>query len=76
MYIIRHTFTSHLVMRGEYLKAIQELLGDANIKTTMIYANVSPAYLSNVVAKLPSILIDIKNVRILIRMTKSYIKTC
>jgi site-specific recombinase XerD len=53
MYIMRHTFASHLAMRGESLKAIQELLGHADIKTTMIYANVSPAYLNNVVAKLP-----------------------
>jgi integrase/recombinase XerC len=52
MYIMRHAFARHLAMRGEFLKAIQELLGHADIKTIMVYANVSFAYLNNVVAKL------------------------
>ena len=41
-HMLRHTFASHLAMRGVPLKAIQELLGHASIVTTMRYAHLAP----------------------------------
>lgn len=39
---LRHTFASHLVMRGAPIKAVQALLGHAKSATTDRYAHLSP----------------------------------
>lgn len=39
---LRHTFGSHLAMRGESLQTLQELMGHRNIETTMRYAHLMP----------------------------------
>jgi integrase len=49
---LRHTFASHLVMNGVGLKAVQELLGHADIKTTMRYAHLSQEHLREAVSVL------------------------
>lgn len=41
-HVLRHSFASHLAMRGVPLKAIQELMGHATIEMTMRYAHLSP----------------------------------
>ena len=42
---LRHTFASHFMMRGGNLFDLKELLGHSDIKTTMIYAHLSPNHL-------------------------------
>ncbi len=51
-HVLRHTFASHLVMKGVPLKAVQELLGHATIDETMRYAHLSPAVLRTAVSVL------------------------
>jgi integrase len=43
VHILRHTFCSHLAMRGAPARAIQELAGHQDLKTTHRYMHVSPA---------------------------------
>jgi hypothetical protein len=40
---LRHTFCSHLAMRGAPAKAIQELAGHENVMTTLRYMHLSLA---------------------------------
>jgi integrase len=51
---LRHTFASQLVMRGAPLKAVQELLGHADIHMTMRYSHLSPSVRCEAVALLDS----------------------
>ncbi len=47
-----HTSAANWFMvRGGSLQALKELLGHADIKTTLIYAHLSPAHLRNEVAQ-------------------------
>ena len=48
----RHTFASKLVMKGENLYTVSKLLGNADIKTTQIYAHLAPDYIKSAVDKL------------------------
>jgi site-specific recombinase XerD len=43
LHILRHTFCSHLAMRGAPAKAIQELAGHEDLATTLRYMHLSPA---------------------------------
>jgi integrase len=43
VHILRHTFCSHLAMRGAPAKAIQELAGHQDLATTQRYMHLSPA---------------------------------
>ena len=45
LHILRHTFCSHLAMRGAPARAIQELAGHQDLGTTQRYLHLSPAAL-------------------------------
>jgi site-specific recombinase XerD len=45
VHILRHTFCSHLAMRGAPAKAIQELAWHQDLATTQQYMHLSPAAL-------------------------------
>jgi integrase len=42
---LRHTFASHLVMRGVPLTAVQMLMGHSSVNTTMRYTHLAPSSL-------------------------------
>jgi integrase len=52
IHILRHTFCSHLAIAGVPAKAIQELAGHADLKTTMGYMHLSPGNRSAAMATL------------------------
>ncbi len=42
---LRHTFASHLAMKGVPMTAVQQLMGHSNITTTMRYSHLAPSTL-------------------------------
>jgi integrase len=51
-HVLRHTFASHLAMQGVPLHVVQQLLGHANIGTTVRYAHVAPSALRSAIQML------------------------
>lgn len=51
-HVLRHTFASHLAMKGVAIKAIQDLLGHTSMKMTLRYAHLSPTVGRDAVALL------------------------
>lgn len=52
LHTCRHTFASHLVMKGTDIYTVQKLLGHSSIKTTEIYAHLAPDFLKKAIARL------------------------
>ncbi|MFL1467788.1 tyrosine-type recombinase/integrase [Marinobacter sp. HN1S83] len=49
MYVCRHTFASHFIVKGEDILTLQKILGHSDIKLTMRYSHLSPQFMQKVV---------------------------
>jgi integrase len=54
VHLLRHTFCSHLAMRGAPARAIQELAGHGELGTTQRYMHLSPAAIEGAIRLLDS----------------------
>ncbi len=54
-HVLRHSFASHLIMNGNSIKVVQELMGHTDIRTTMRYMHLSPEVKRDAVAGLDEI---------------------
>jgi site-specific recombinase XerD len=52
LHSLRHTYASHLVMKGVDLPTVQRLMGHSNIQTTMVYSHLAPDHLADAVERL------------------------
>jgi integrase len=54
VHVLRHTFCSHLAMKGAPARAIQDLAGHADLTTTQRYMHLSPAATEDAIRLLES----------------------
>jgi len=52
IHALRHTFASHLVMKGVDLATVKKLMGHSDIDTTMIYSHLTEKHVDEAVDKL------------------------
>src|SRR5512136_1197972 len=53
---LRHTYASHLAMRGVHIRALQELLGHKTLAMTQRYSHLAPELLQNAVKLLDGVI--------------------
>jgi len=55
---LRHTYASHLAMKGVHIRALQELLGHKTLAMTQRYSHLAPEQLQNAVKLLDGIICE------------------
>ncbi|EIT0139393.1 tyrosine-type recombinase/integrase, partial [Escherichia coli] len=53
-HVLRHTFASWFMMNGGNIIALQQIMGHASIKQTMVYAHLAPDFLADAVRLNPT----------------------
>ena len=54
-HVLRHSFATHLVLRGIDIRSIQQLLGHADVCTTEIYTNLAKAMRGEITSPLDNL---------------------
>ncbi|MBU1207680.1 MAG: site-specific integrase [Proteobacteria bacterium] len=55
---LRHTYASHLAIRGVHIRALQELLGHKTLAMTQRYSHLAPEQLQNAVKLLDGVICE------------------